>query len=190
MFYSMDFVLPFKFNVDGAFNTEDCPWKTITHILHQNNTFGSRLRGIQGNITENSQHLILSPSSCDAFFFLVCFSFFFFNDEYLNLRCVVPRSVWLCCLVSVTTLKSYFTLHNAHFLSFSIYLFICPWQSNIIIFPLNEKEWNGDDKRRKKDSKKPCQLFHHFLTRFKTQLLFQLFYTRKISPKRWQHWQS
>lgn len=156
MFYNMNFVLPFKCNIDGAFDTEDFPWNTITHILHQNNSFGSWLRGIRGNITENSQHLIPSLSFCIVSFFLVCFSFFFFNDEYSNLRCVVPRSVWLCCLVSVTTLKSYFTLHNAHFLSFSIYLFICPWQSNIIIFSLNEKEWNDDDKRRKRKKRNPA----------------------------------
>lgn len=138
-----------------------CPWESISHILHQNNSFGSRLRGIQGNITENSQHLILSPSFCKCFFLFVCFSFFFFNDEYWNLRCVVPRSARLCCLVSVMTLKSYFTLHNAHFLSF-LYLFIyLPVAVQYHYFP---PEWKRsemtameEEKERRKSSL--CQLF-------------------------------
>lgn len=130
-------------------DTKGFAWKSICHIVHQNNSFGSRLQGTSDSVAVLPQW----------FFWFVClfvsFSFLFFNDERSNLRCVVPRSAWLCCLVSVKTLKSYFTLHNAHFLSFSthfISLFIRPWQSNIIISPQKENEWEDDaDKRRKRN---------------------------------------
>lgn len=54
--------------------------KSSRHILHQYNCFGSQPGGAQGNITENSQHLIPSPSFAMTFFVVVVFrSLFFFS---------------------------------------------------------------------------------------------------------------
>lgn len=131
---------------------------------------------------DSREHLIASLSFHNDFFCLLLsfFPFFFFNDERSNLRCVVPRSVWLCCLVSVKTLKSYFTLHNAHFLSFYthfISLFIRPWQSNIIISPQKENEWEDDDDKRNV-TRANFQPTHQK----KIPSYFQLMSTRRISP--------
>lgn len=95
--------------------------KSISHILHQHSCFGSRLGGTQGNITGNSQHLIPPLSFAMTFFVVFSFSFFFslMKTAPTGGAGVVPRSERLCCPVSAETLKSYFTLHNAHFLPVS-----------------------------------------------------------------------
>lgn len=150
-------------------DTKGFAWKSISHIVHQNNSFGGWLQGTSDSIAVLPQ-----------WFFCFFFSFFFFNDECANLRCVVPRSVWLCCLVSVKTLKSHFTLHNAHFLSFYahfISLFIRPWQSNIIISPQKENEWEDDD-----DKRNVTRANFPPTHQKKIPSYFQLMSTRKISP--------
>lgn len=86
--------------------------KSSRHILHQYNCFGSQPGGAQGNITENSQHLIPSPSFAMTFFslllFFVPFFFFSFNENCSNLGRAAPGSARLCSPVSGETLKPLF----------------------------------------------------------------------------------
>lgn len=101
------------------------------------------------------------------------FSSFPFNDEYSNLRCVPPQSMWLCCLDSVMTLKS--RCSSLFFSYLFIYLPVAvrcqylPWEGN-----------DDDDKRIRKRGGDPflCQLFLQFLICLQIQLLFQLFRAR------------
>lgn len=115
----------------------------------------------QGNPGQyHGKHLTLSLSFCASLFSVcsgvrVLFFIFLINDEYSNLRCVVLRSAWLCCLVSVTTLKSYFTsCYIAPVLSFffspHLFIYFFAHGGPISLFSLECKRMNDDDKRRKR----------------------------------------